>query len=385
MKQVNTLISTYTADVSAVCSALYELGGMVVIHDPSGCNSTYNTHDEPRWYEQDSLIFISGLSEIDAIMGNDDKLIRDVLTAARVYHPEFIVLLQSPVPLLMGTDFSAIARKIGEEADLPVYFIPTTGMNSYIWGAGEAFSLLAREFVKTPEETKERTGLTRVNLLGVTPLDFSVNTTVESFKEEITGQGFEIQSTWAMGSDLFKIREAARADLNIVAAASGLKAAKVMEERFGIPYIAGVPVGNFASSFFDEARECIKTKKSAYPYKKVSQKPEKDFIFIGEPVMGQSLAAAFALSGAKPPVTVTMQEVPEELLGEGCLVVPSEEELKEVMREAATVIADPLFLSVCPKDVSFIPFPQEACSGRMYRKQIPDVIRDFDRIFSAVL
>jgi hypothetical protein len=53
MKQVSVTLSTYTADVSGVCSALYELGGMVVIHDPSGCNSTYNTHDEPRWYDMD--------------------------------------------------------------------------------------------------------------------------------------------------------------------------------------------------------------------------------------------------------------------------------------------------------------------------------------------
>ena len=79
MKQVSVTLSTYTADVSGVCSALYELGGMVVIHDPSGCNSTYNTHDEPRWYDMDSLVFISGLSQMDAIMGNDDKFINDMI------------------------------------------------------------------------------------------------------------------------------------------------------------------------------------------------------------------------------------------------------------------------------------------------------------------
>ena len=65
--------TNYTADVSGVCSALYELGGMTIMHDPSGCNSTYNTHDEIRWYDQDSLIYISGLTEIDAIMGNDEN------------------------------------------------------------------------------------------------------------------------------------------------------------------------------------------------------------------------------------------------------------------------------------------------------------------------
>ena len=73
MRQSYRMIPVYTADVSGVCSALYELGGMTVMHDPSGCNSTYNTHDEIRWYDQDSLIFISGLTEIDAIMGNDRK------------------------------------------------------------------------------------------------------------------------------------------------------------------------------------------------------------------------------------------------------------------------------------------------------------------------
>ena len=56
MKQINSILSTYTADVSGVCSALYELGGMTVMHDASGCNSTYNTHDEPRWYSMPSMV-----------------------------------------------------------------------------------------------------------------------------------------------------------------------------------------------------------------------------------------------------------------------------------------------------------------------------------------
>ena len=83
MRQSYRIIPVYTADVSGVCSALYELGGMTVMHDPSGCNSTYNTHDEIRWYDQDSLIFISGLTDIDAIMGNDEKFLQDIEEAAK--------------------------------------------------------------------------------------------------------------------------------------------------------------------------------------------------------------------------------------------------------------------------------------------------------------
>lgn len=392
MKEVNTFLSTYTADVSAVCSALYELGGMIVIHDPSGCNSTYNTHDEPRWYEQDSLIFISGLSEIDAIMGNDEKFIRDVITAARVYQPEFVVLLQSPVPLLMGTDFLAIAEQIESEIHLPVYFIPTTGMNSYIWGAGEAFWLLADKFVETPKpgpqketlyqempckETSENQEGIRVNLLGLTPLDFSVNQTVNSLKEEVEKQGFLVQSSWAMGSDLCEIKKAGAADVNIVVASSGLKAAQTLEKRFGIPYVVGLPVGDFALAVWESVRNSAKTGKSCYPYKNISREADCGFVFIGEPVIGQSIACALAAARKKIPVVITMQEIPGEIAGKDCREILSEEELKTALLGARTVVADPLFLPVCPKDAVFYSFPQESCSGRIYRKEIPDYIHMF--------
>ena len=132
MKQVSVIISTYTADVSGICSALYELGGMVVIHDPSGCNSTYNTHDEPRWYEQDSLVFISGLSEIDAIMGNDEKFIGDIVRAAKDLSPQFIALVRSPIPMMIGTDFDAIREIIERETGIPTFYFPPNGMHSYV-------------------------------------------------------------------------------------------------------------------------------------------------------------------------------------------------------------------------------------------------------------
>ena len=34
--QTHVFTCTYTADVSGVCSAMYELGGMTILHDPSG-------------------------------------------------------------------------------------------------------------------------------------------------------------------------------------------------------------------------------------------------------------------------------------------------------------------------------------------------------------
>lgn len=274
MKQVSVTLSTYTADVSGVCSALYELGGMVVIHDPSGCNSTYNTHDEPRWYDMDSLIFISGLSQMDAIMGNDDKFINDIVRAAKELKPRFIALVRTPIPLMTGTDFEGIARVIEKQTQIPVFYFPTSGMHSYVSGAGMALETVARELVLPTNanghfkengieienvsnellvadtkkqnqqklnqseqkqientESKQSNSKIKINILGATPLDFSVNSTLDSIKEFLS-KHFEIISTFAMGSSIEDIQKAGEADVNLVISSVGFPAAKVLEERF---------------------------------------------------------------------------------------------------------------------------------------------------------
>ena len=66
MRNTFKILPVLTGDVSGAASALFELGGITAIHDPSGCNSTYNTHDETRWYNSDSMVFISGLNDVDA-------------------------------------------------------------------------------------------------------------------------------------------------------------------------------------------------------------------------------------------------------------------------------------------------------------------------------
>ena len=43
LNQTARIISTYSADTFGVCSALFELGGMVVIHDPSSRAGTTTT------------------------------------------------------------------------------------------------------------------------------------------------------------------------------------------------------------------------------------------------------------------------------------------------------------------------------------------------------
>lgn len=413
MKQVSVTLSTYTADVSGVCSALYELGGMVVIHDPSGCNSTYNTHDEPRWYEMDSLVFISGLSQMDAIMGNDDKFIHDIVRAAKELQPRFIALVRTPIPLMTGTDFEGISRVIEKQTGIPVFYFPTSGMHTYVKGAGMAMETIARELVPAGgESVKERKNKQenplKINILGATPLDFSINSTLDSIKEFLS-QHFEIISIFAMGSSIEDIQRAGEADVNLVISSVGVLAAKVLEKRFHTPYVIGTPIIGFENVLAEKLIESAWTKKSQTAYFSVLQKAHKkdtanfttiqnteavsnlkkirsltetieknkvsgNIYIIGESVISQSLKAALALRYRIEATVICPLETEPEYTEKDVLLLSSEEDIKEAIMDADTVIADPIYKTICSEKVNFVAMPHEAYSGRIYRKEVCDFI-----------
>ena len=210
MRQTSGFISTYSADTFGVCSALFELGGMVVMHDASGCNSTYTTHDEPRWYDMDSMVYISGLTEIEVIMGDDAKLIADITEAAKELSPKFIAIAGTPIPAMTGFDFDAASAVITAETGIPAFGFKTTGMKSYIYGAGEAFLRIADGMVNKDITRSEKPSM---NILGLTPLDYSINGSAESVISHFAEKGYEIISTWAMGCTLDDVEKAGAARL----------------------------------------------------------------------------------------------------------------------------------------------------------------------------
>lgn len=415
MKNTSVILSTYTADVSGVCSALYELSGMVVIHDPSGCNSTYNTHDEPRWYDQDSLIFISGLSEIDAIMGSDDKLIEDITRAVRQLKPRFIALVQTPVPMMTGVDFYGIRDILTRKTGLPVFYFPTTGMRSYIQGVNMALNAVASSMVgevgnkkeyrkdsgslaqtPAPDSSRHISGL-KVNLLGVTPLDFSVNSTLSSVKAILEEAGFVIWSCFAMESSPEEIRRAGEADVNLLLSSAGYEAAETLGKRFGIPYAAGFPCGLFAKQVIRALKKCVMTGENVIVYRDWSADPdsaspgrlpeefktaEQNYL-IGEAVISQSIREALRLEFGLKVRVLCCLDTPGDLLDRDSLFLPSEEEIREQLHKADLVIADPMFRPVCSPSARFIPLAHEAFSGRIYRDRIPDLTKAGDILYNS--
>ena len=409
------------------------------MHDASGCNSTYTTHDEPRWYDMDSMIYISGLSEMEAIMGDDEKLIDDITDAALRLRPEFIAIAGTPIPAMTGFDFKAVAEVIEQRIGIPCFGVPTTGMNTYIHGASMAFAGLAERFVEPPEaaaagrsedcrheaegrvvgaaaddtsaETFDnaaddtgRSGSERykVNILGLTPLDFSVNGQDESIAGWLESEGFEVVSRWAMGSSLDEIRRSAEADVDLVVSAAGLGAADVLYERFGIPYIAGLPIGdepacgnpkaflaNMLRRYSEKKRKGTAgnsgplTDRSMFIMTDISRSQfVSNALFkgtaavIGEGVMSLAIATAIeAAAGMDTKVLCATDPLNMMLRGKD-RVTPDEDDIIPELAGVTAVIADPLYKPVVPDGIRFISLPHEGFSGRIFRNEIPDLVKD---------
>lgn len=386
MKQTARILSTYSADTFGVCSALYELGGMVVIHDPSGCNSTYTTHDEPRWFSEPSQIFVSALTEQDAILGNDAKLIADIEAAANELQPRFICLIPSQIAHMIATDCRAICRILEKNTGIPAFTLPTNSMHYYERGIYFALQKLADFACQSLPETSaahesavptwlSEESLARfvqdkapaplcVNVLGATPLDFAMNGSIGSIRHWLEARGCRVTSCWAMGSDLNAILASHRADLNLVMSYGGLGAARILRERAGIPYLVGLPFPQL---------QPIDTPSNA-PSNALAGRPA---YIIGETVFAESLARALeaALGLPRLPITaIVPMETDSELLQPGTLCLTDECELIPRLHEAGLIIADPLYEPICPPSAAFVPLPHIAFSGRLYEKAIPNLI-----------
>lgn len=372
MKNVAKIIPCYAADTSGVCSALYELGGLTVVHDASGCNSTYSTHDEPRWYDMRSKIYISALTELDSVLGNDEKFISDVVSAAHDQKPEFIALCGSPMPMMTGFDYDAVAAEIENRSGIKTIALHTNGMNSYIDGASEALCEIVKAYAEEDQNI-----VNGINVLGLTPLDFTLGSD-KDIRDWLKYYNFECVCTLAMGSTLDDIRRMGSAALNLVVSQSGMAAAEYMLKEFCIPYVCAVPYGKlFSKKLASHMASLVRDPLNFSPFVLPCDGfPEADTVVIGEGISAGSLAAALWSDmkvEAKPLCTLPSHSFFTAKCG-GQLT--AEEDIEAYLKETSpkTVIADPLYQYIVPDNTRFIALPHFAFSGRCFQKDMRSLI-----------
>lgn len=385
MKGLFRYIPPMSSDYAGVCSVLYELGGMVIIHNPSGCVRTYSYIDEPRWFDKQSLIFSSGLCDNDVIFGTGDTLVGQIIALWQNVKSPFIALVGTPIPALIGTDLEEISRKIMDRIPVPVFFYHTTGFGSYTEGVSEAFLSLARHFlshsiVKVPSS---------INIVGSTPLDCGSSCYIDAIHQLFERAGIQIIADWSMNGNLEHIGRSTSALANIVISHTGLPLAEYMEEEYGIPYLAVVPVGHYITSYMIEwvsnLREGICHAEGILSREKQNPSLHPDrILIIAEPVLCYSIKQCLVHDGGYTDVvSASLNSIP----GNQCLPglasdyqIQTENDLVRLLNHERfeVIIGDPLYERCLPsrKMVNYIPLPHVALSGHIFAKNKYEYVGD---------
>ncbi|MEL7623158.1 MAG: nitrogenase component 1 [Clostridiales bacterium] len=253
MAVLSLFLPPFSPDYSGVSAVLFDLKTVTAMHDASGCTGNYTGYDEPRWYGSKSPVYCSGLREIDAVLGDDEKLIQKMIDAARDIQPDLMALVGSPVPMVIGSDLTGVAAELEERTGIPSFGFDTTGTAYYDKGAAATIMALLKRFTK-PLATEAGS----VNILGATPMDFGKGENLRDLKKLLQDRGLFLTACLAMDYNLAALRQSAAAEVNLAVSRTGLLVAAEMEKRYGIPYLCGLPYGEKASEEYFAALEEVR-------------------------------------------------------------------------------------------------------------------------------
>lgn len=372
MARLSLWLPPFSPDYSGASAVLFDLKTVTAMHDASGCTGNYTGYDDPRWYGSHSGIFCSGLRQIDAVLGDDEKLIKKMEAAARDIQPDLMALVGSPVPMVIGADLEGIAVELEERTGIPSFGFDTTGTAYYDRGAFRAAKALMDRYT-AKQAAKEAAIERRVNILGALPMDFGKGEEIRDFKRFLAENGYETGLCLAMDYSLSDLKEAASAQVNLAVSRFGFLMAQYMEQRFRIPYLCGFPAGESGEKAWLEALERVRETKHSEILNAVEQKDGTDdmsILIVGEQVMSNSLRYALFRDMGITRVTVGCLYGPEPALTlPGDLDLSDEKKIRQAMNrpDYQMIIADPFLKVLLPENTEkkFLPFSQYAVSSKL--------------------
>ncbi len=233
-QRIRTYAQTGADDIQqAVRFASLVEKAAVVIHGPRGCaaRAVYDAARRgvfPR-------VAVTALNERDTITGSEKKLRQSILALHDAVRPEFIFVILAPVVAINNDDVLAVARELEAERGVVVVPIPTDGFKSKnsLTGLDVAAHALFR-FLPVDEESQPREESVNVLVLDHQQKD------VREMTRLLAALGLSVN---VLPRELDRhFRKARRARLSIsLDPDAGAYFGNLLEERFGVPWIAAAP------------------------------------------------------------------------------------------------------------------------------------------------
>lgn len=375
MGHLSVYLPPFSSDYAGACSALFDFNSLITINDAHCCTNNYICYDEPRWNKTTKTTLCTELRTIDAIFGNDQIVISKVVDAAKALNPDFIAVLGSPVPAIIGMDMQGIAKEIEAISGIATFGFNTTGFSYYDKGISDATLALFRRYTG---QTDERTP-NSVNILGLTPIDYAFADNGASLRLMLQNGGFDVIGSFFMGTTLNQVRSAGKASVNLVVSESGLNVAKLLQHLFKTPYVTASPMGTKHSEYILErlrkATAGMKIGSADTTGRRGKKRHGGALLIVGDQIMASSLRDALRLAGLMKKIDVAgFFGMADELKEINDIQLECEKQLIALLQSGMydSLIGDPLIYNIpAAKPLAFYALPHPAISGCLFWNEQP--------------
>ncbi len=383
MKGLRRFLTPFAPDQSGAVSVLYELGGIVVIVDAGGCAGNICGFDEPRWSETRSAIFSAGLRDMDAIMGRDKLLVKKIADAAGKIQANFVALVGTPVPAVIGTDYKALKKMLSKETSLPVVTVDTDGMHLFDSGEEKAYAALLRElkeknlFDKAQDDNPSQQAAVRdeekkssancAGIFGATPLDLYSQDGKRIISDVLKKEGFDTVIFYGNGALFSDFQNVSKNKINIAVSPSGVKAVKLLNEYFGTPYEVRFPGTDVLIDEFSRKTYGSILKDEQLNAHCNSLKDVQKILIVHSQIFANSLRASIRKIDAKADITVASWfEMLDEYMEDGDVHLKEEDDLIDLAAGGFDlIIGDEILKKMMPEyKGKFFNIPEFSISGK---------------------
>jgi light-independent protochlorophyllide reductase B subunit len=229
------LIYDPTQDCKLI-GAARALGGVTdsitIVHARPGCHCGVLLLRAMSSNQNDIRIVSSGFRAQDMVYGAEGRLSSAMRMSYESFKPALIAALNCSAPAIMGDDVDGVVTAMNREIPAEIIALNTGGYEGPSWkGYEEILTELTRFMVRNDDPSDSM-----VNLIGFKQDDVRADSDLSEIKRMLNSQKISVNAVLT-SSSFEEIKNAPKASLNLVLGGDGLECAKIMQERFGMPYI----------------------------------------------------------------------------------------------------------------------------------------------------
>ncbi len=283
IKEREGLVYDPTQDCKLVGAARALSGvkdAITIVHARPGCHCGVLLLRALGSNQNDIRIVSSAFRASEMIYGAEGKLTDAIRLSYKHFKPSLIAVLNCSAPAIMGDDVEGVVLAMKEEIPAEVFSLSTGGYEGPAWiGYEETLAELTHFMVESEKAENS------VNIIGFKQDEIKAYSDLSEIERMLNSQGITVNSVLT-NSNFDEIKKAPEASLNIVLGGDGLESAKIMRERFDVPYVVTpYPFGlNNSIEFLKRVsrglnkqidQEFISTEKEA-----IKERIERVFLFL---------------------------------------------------------------------------------------------------------